>query len=211
MTQIATLRRDRLEGDIPAEDRSETSGALVKLASTQNQLGKVNTSTNPDHIRITTSVPLKRCDPSCNCQCHARTRYQSPRWLSAVVGSLFYASTNPPTLDKRPCNSTKCFRPQQTNSVRFTYYFPTWMMRSAIVYSLWANLDGENASWFVRMPREIPEASDCWFHIHHGNEDAIKQLLQHRRISPFDIDSNGDSLLVVGLEFWSRLTGPQIK
>lgn len=148
-------------------------------------------------IRITTSIPYKRCDSACFCQCHVRTRYQSPTWLSAVVGTLFYSSTSTPALNVRPCNTKTCLRSKSAPSLRLTYYFPAWMMKTALVYSTWGNLGGTNSSWMIKMPREVPLKSPCWRYLHKRNEVAIKQLLVSRQMSPFDVDPNGFSVLYV--------------
>jgi len=142
-------------------------------------------------------MPTMPCDSFCNCQCHIKTQYKTPRWLGAVVRTLFYCSTRTTNMDVRPCNSNKCVRPQPKSSSHFTYYSPTWMMRSAIVYSTWNNLDGTNSSWVVRIPREISLTSSCWYHICHGNEHEIKKQLETREMSPFDIGPDGVSVLHV--------------
>jgi hypothetical protein len=200
ITQITALQEKKSERRNSSRNRNESSVALVDFTLAQEKPGEVITSTTPQQLRITTSTPLKPCDSCCNCQCHFRTHYQSPRWLSTVVGTLFHSSTNNPTLDKRPCNSTRCLRSQPMSSMRFTYYFPTWMMRSALVYSTWGNLDGINSSWVIRMPREIPLYRSCWHHIRHGNELKIRQLLRQKEMSPYDIGPDGVSVLHVGPE-----------
>jgi hypothetical protein len=110
--------------------------------------------TTSTQLRITMTMPLKACDWTCNCQCHVRTQSQTPQWLSAVVGTLFYSSTNTPSLEVRPCNAATCLRSQPSSSSRFTYYFPSWMMRKALAYSTWNKLEGKNASWAVKVPRD---------------------------------------------------------
>lgn len=148
-------------------------------------------------IRITTSIPYKRCDSACFCQCHVRKRYQSPNWLSAVVGTLFYSSTSTPALDVRPCNTKSCLRSKSAPSLRLTYYFPLWMMKTALVYSTWGNLGGTNSSWMIKMPREVSLKSPCWRYLHKRNEVAIRELLVNRQMSPYDVDPEGFSVLYV--------------
>lgn len=162
--------------------------AVSKLSSNQS-------------IRITTSIPYKRCDPTCSCQCHVHTRYQSPPWLSAVVGTLFYSSTRPPALNVRPCNTKTCLRSTSAPRLRLTYYFPTWMMKSALVYSTWGNLGGTNSSWMIRMPREVSLSSPCWRYLHKRNEEAIRHLVVSRQMSPYDVDTNGFSVLYVSAKW----------
>jgi hypothetical protein len=171
--------------------------------STQDDVKSVLTQTmceNSDEVstqlRITMSMPLKACEWTCNCQCHTRTQYRTPQWLSSAVGTLFYSSTNTPSIDVRPCNVPSCFRSQPSSSSRFTYYFPTWMMRTVLVYSAWNNLNGKNSSWTIKMPREVTD-SPCWHYIKMGSIEVIKELLESRQMSPYDVMDNGMSVLYV--------------
>lgn len=154
-------------------------------------------SSSSSALRIVTSIQTKRCPVACNCQCHISSRYQTPRWISAIIGSLFYASHHTPALDVKPCNSKTCVRSEPSSSLSLTYYFPTWMMRSALVYSSWGNLSGRNSSWMVRMPREIPDYQLCWTLIKMGDKEGMKQLLLRKQLSPWDVDSEGYSVLSV--------------
>lgn len=171
---------------------SSTSSVQTLTYREPTQTASISTS---QQVRVTMSVPIKPCDATCNCQCHQRTRYHTPRWLSAVVRTLFYSSFYQPSVDVLLCNILKCSRSRPHSSKRFVYYFPTWMIRSALVFSTWSNLDGRNSSWFVRMPRVIPNAHRIWRHIKDGEDEEIKKLLSTREISPFDIGSDGFSLL----------------
>lgn len=155
-------------------------------------------SSASSHIRITTTIPRKNCDATCICQCHIRTQFRTPPWLSALVGTLFYSSSYNPSPETRPCNSRFCSRSQSSYSSRFTYYFPTWMMRTALVYSTWDNLDGCNASWMIRMPREISNRSPHWKYISSGSLDRVQNELSEKSMTPFDCgDNDGESLLQV--------------
>ncbi|KAF2639458.1 hypothetical protein P280DRAFT_37882 [Massarina eburnea CBS 473.64] len=177
-----------------SRNNQNTQNTLSSVLTQTIHEGSIATSTQ---LRITTVTPLKRCDSTCNCQCHVRIRSQTPKWLSGIVGTLFYSSTYTPEVDVRPCNVTTCFRSQSSSSSRFTYYFPSWLIRTALVYSSWNNLNGENSSWTVRMPREIPEYMPCWHYIEAGSVGKIKELLQSREMSPYDITSHGISVLQV--------------
>ena len=196
---------DRITAQLSASDCLEDTAKSNQHA--QNNIRYILAHTKHDdgdetstQLRITTVMPLKACDWTCNCQCHVRTQSQTPQWLSAVVGTLFYSSTNTPSLDVRPCNVISCFRSQPSSSSRLTYYFPSWLMRTALIYSTWSNLKGENSSWVVKMPREIPSYQPCWHYIQTGDVQKIKELLQRREMSPYDIRSDGTSVLHVSWE-----------
>lgn len=156
-----------------------------------------NSNEPSTQLRITTNLPTKACEWICNCQCHVRTQYQTPQWLSATIGTLFYSSTSTPSLDVRPCNVPSCSRSHPSSSSRVTYYFPTWMLRTALVFSTWSNLKGKNSSWVVKVPREIPYNDPVWNYVHQGDIDAIKGLLENREVSPYDIAPDGSSILHV--------------
>jgi len=70
-------------------------------------------------------------------------------------------------------------------------------MRAALVYSTWSNLEGKNSSWIVKMPNEISDYSPCWHYIQAGCVGKVRELLQSRQMSPFDIDADGVSVLHV--------------
>lgn len=147
---------------------------------------------------IRTSLSSGNCNALCACQCHIRIRRQSPRWMSAILGTLFYSASINPALDARPCNVSSCKRSKQQTSVyQFTYYFPTWLARLAITGDVWNNLHGANSSWTIRMPRTIPDGSLCWFYIDRGEAEEIQRMLSERQMSPFDVDEEGTSVLLV--------------
>lgn len=148
-------------------------------------------------VRITTSRPLQACDGTCNCQCHVRTQIRTPKWLSGIIGTLFYSSTIKPDSNVRPCNVKDCLRADLSSSSQLTYYFPIWMMRCALVYSTWHNLDGVNSSWNIRIPNEVSYKASCWRYIGSGQLDRIQDLLRTRKMTPFDVRPDGLSVLQV--------------
>ncbi|KAF2442022.1 hypothetical protein P171DRAFT_59920 [Karstenula rhodostoma CBS 690.94] len=188
--------------DLQGENLKGSQHTQSEIRSVLEQTTYDGGDSTSTQLRITTSMPLKACDWTCNCQCHVRNRSQTPQWLSAVVGTLFYCSTNTPSLDFLPCNTTACFRSQSTSSYRFTYYFPSWIMRAALVYTTWNNVQGENSSWSVKMPKEIPLYSPCWHYIQGGFVEKIRELLQLRQMSPYDIGPDGVSVLHWAESFW---------
>ncbi len=157
-------------------------------------------NTTSTQLRISTNMPLKPCNSFCNCQCHIHSKYQTPHWLSAIIGTLFYSSTSTPSLDIHPCNVKTCLRSQPSSSVRLTYYFTSWMMRTALVYTSWNNLKGENSTWTITMPREIPSYSPIWHYIQGGFVEEVQKRLDFRYVSPYDVYEDGVSLLCVSMQ-----------
>jgi len=110
-----------------------------------------------DIFAIKATLNNARCNRFCKCQCHIPGRVETPRWLRAVAGSLFYAYTGSPWLHRRSCNYVKC-KGHSTYSSQFTYYFPSWMISRAFVMSrTWHHLTGIGSSWTISIPRVIAD------------------------------------------------------
>ena len=174
-----------LENRTSFEEDSQVRSDLELVKSSSSQ------------IRITTTIPRRNCDATCNCQCHVRTQFRTPPWLSTMVGTLFYSSSYTPSPETRPCNSRLCSRSRPYSSSRFTYYFPAWMMRATLLHATWNNLEGRNSSWMIRMPREISDGDYCWDYIYVGSVDLVRKSLSQRTMTPLDVDGNGESVLHV--------------
>lgn len=196
MTHVCLTRpapkSPRIEGGPERAEETAESGGNEELSK-----AVVDNPTPTTELRITTRLPLKTCDRTCLCQCHVRTHIRTPTWLSAAVGTLFYSSTHTPLVEVRPCNIKQCLRSQPSSSACFTYYFPTWFMRCAMVYGTWSKLGGANATWMIKMPREISETEICWYWIQRGSIQAVRDLLGRGQMSPYDINPEGVSVLHV--------------
>jgi len=158
--------------------------------------GQQSASTSIPQLVIKTVSTRQPCEAFCSCQCHIRFQYSAPRWLSVVIGALFYSSPVRPAIGAQPCNSTRCSRANLSLYSHFTYYFPTWIMRKAIVCSTWKDLNGKNSSWAVTMPREVPFRPWLDF-VQNGDLSGIQYLLARGKMSPYDVDIYGQSPLYV--------------
>ncbi|KAH7379029.1 ankyrin repeat-containing domain protein [Cadophora sp. MPI-SDFR-AT-0126] len=147
------------------------------------------------YLRIKTFAHTNRCEKYCNCQCHVQSRIATPRWLQVLVGTLFYSYAGTPILNSPKCNSPRCRR-SMVSSTQFCYYFPTWMVRKALIFtSTWRDVTGSGASWSVRVPRVFDNFHPAVSSIIAGNLANLQRILSTREISPFDIDKDGESLL----------------
>jgi hypothetical protein len=145
-------------------------------------------------IKIT--MTSTKCDTLCACQCHMRYRIRTPKWLQSAVGTLFYNRTVTPTVAINPCNYLRCKRAHPSTSTQFVYYFPTWMMRTAIAWSWRKDLNG-GSKWVIELPREISSYAKCWAAVKLGNVNLVRDLLSQRQMSPYDVDSHGWTVLHV--------------
>jgi len=186
--QLKALRIRESDGTTAYQGTHANMQKLVTRSIQENNTAQSN------RVQITAFM-ARKCDGTCNCQCHARSQFRSPRWLSFVVGSLFYTSINSPALRAWPCNVSTCFRSQKVASSCLAYHFPSWMLHAALVCTSWSNLEGHNSSWVIKMPREISWGALCWKYIHDGNVEKVKCLLKNREMSPYDINPHGRSVL----------------
>jgi hypothetical protein len=148
-------------------------------------------------IAVTTSIATESCRPSCHCQCHQSTRYQTPRWARNIIGSFSFRANCSVLLNRAECNYRLCKRSGQT-SLRFAYFAPTWLIARALSFAATKrDVEVMNAAIMITMPRVISDYAAIWGCIEHGRTDKIKGLLMSKEASIFDVDKCGDSLLQV--------------
>ncbi|XDG07710.1 hypothetical protein ABKA04_007325 [Annulohypoxylon sp. FPYF3050] len=141
-------------------------------------------------LRISMKVEKERCFPKCPCQCHLQSLIRTPQWARIVFGTLLRQSNN------RPCNLAICKRSRQTPSY-LTYVAPPWAVQRALHIAFGTyDLFGLSPSIVIRFPRVILEDEPVWGLIRRDPDiEKFRQLLSERRISPFDVTEDGDSLL----------------
>jgi hypothetical protein len=147
-------------------------------------------------VCIETSVASRKCDARCACQCHVRTSVNTPQWLAVVFGSMFYYSSGRTASSQAQCSTAACSQSTGMTS-HVTYYFPTWLLRSSLTFSTWHDLHGANATWSIKMPRIVPDSARCWDLIRLGKIEDIRELLERREMSPYDVAADGVSVLRV--------------
>jgi hypothetical protein len=150
------------------------------------------------HASIQASIGKGTCYWSCPCQCHPRKNMESPRWLTDLLGNLFYSYTGTPLLQLRPCNYTGC-QQRKTVSCQLTYYFPQWMMKKMFTFTacFW-DLGGLSSSWSIGFPRAMSASHDVWGFIEQGQYEEFLQILREGTIMVNDMaDDDGTSLLLV--------------
>lgn len=154
------------------------------------------------HDRAAMSLAAGRtkgtCSWHCQCQCHPRHFSSSPRWLDAVLGTLFYSNTGTPCLRIRSCNEPGCAR-RVVLSCQVTYHFPHWLVSKAITLSsVYNSLSGFAMTWSIGFPRSISVSHAAWRCIEFGDTERFAQLLRHGQVQVNDMaDDDGTSLLLV--------------
>ncbi|KAG4431012.1 hypothetical protein IFR05_013502 [Cadophora sp. M221] len=183
---------DTLDGDI----------SIAPTNSHTPLVARPSPETSNAYLRIKTFANTNRCEKYCNCQCHVQSRLATPRWLEGLVGTLFYSYAGTPILNSQKCNSRRCQR-SMASSTQFCYYFPTWMVRKALIFtSTWRDVTGSGASWSIRVPRVFDNTHPASSSIVTGNLANLQRILSTREISPFDIDRDGESLLCWAENNW---------
>lgn len=154
-------------------------------------------STSQSGLRISATIARRRCARFCRCQCHTRTTIRLPRWLSGALGTLFYTYTGTPYFTAKACDYRSCHE-RSDPSARLTYSFPDWMLRRTLsIAGTWRDLAGPGASWTVRMPRKISPSAPIWHFVNNNRMDLIQQCFRTGQASPFDVNTNGESVLSV--------------
>jgi hypothetical protein len=109
------------------------------------------------YVKVETKTLSRTCHRRCPCQCHIPLKMATPRWLQSLLGATFVNLTGAPILNHRSCDYKACANDTHgTGSVRFTYLFPAWLLRTSVkVNASWGSLSGVTGSWSLRVPRAI--------------------------------------------------------
>lgn len=148
--------------------------------------------------RLRASMGKGICYPTCPCKCHVQKNIESPKWIAEILGSLFYSCTGGLQRQLSACSYTGCQR-RESVSYRLTYYFPQWMMMSAITFAACRQgLGGLSGTWSIGFPRAISASHDVWRFIEQGQYEKFLQILREGVIMVNDMaDDDGTSLLLV--------------
>ncbi|KAK0718620.1 ankyrin repeat-containing domain protein [Lasiosphaeria miniovina] len=160
-------------------------------------------SSSATAVRIEATPANRRCEPFCACQCHIMLAGQTPRWLQAVFGALFYQFTGTPLLYRRPCNSPRCL--PRGGSFRFEYLFPTSILPLILrVTGTWNHLGGLGGSWTLRIPDHVPITMQAVFNMIHqaASPQSVARYLDTNGISARAIDPGTTAQVV-----WTFLLG----
>jgi len=155
-----------------------------------------NKPTQYTAIRIRASQYRRhRCEGWCSCTCHKARGLKSPQLLESVLGRLFigYSGFLSPT---RPCSERQCHQ-QSIPTIKFNYYFPSWMLARAFQVTFLMSYMG-GPELILRCPRVVPDNSPVLFQAVQGDVAKIQYLFDKGLASPYDVAfGNGRTALHV--------------
>ena len=145
-------------------------------------------STYPTLMLQTSTYRTKQCTvPMCACQCHVLSRYQHPRCIAPLIGSLSIGYSGLPYLCTAGCNENKCTK-RDDALIKVTYYFPAWASYFSSMLSFvgrWNRLDELDVS--LRRPRVVPSSSNIFILAQKGNVQGIEKLVSLSKASIHDV------------------------
>ena len=147
-------------------------------------------------VMVAASFVPWRCSDHCTCVCHRRYTKRSPQFLNRVFGLLFLGYAGLPIMTPS-CDSKECI--QRASSVTMvSYRFPLWLLTRVVSFTIrLSNFEGPQFS--LRVSRVIDGSSQIFGYIQHGQVNRVREVLQKRLITPFDIShTSGLSALMVG-------------
>ncbi|CAI6340473.1 unnamed protein product [Periconia digitata] len=177
-----------------AESVTSSQDSFQSAVSTSHE-STASPSDNP-HTSLQHS---SQCENSCQCQCHTISRFRSPLWTRHILGSLSLYGNSSIWLKRKVCDK----RCNQSGSTRLQilYQGPSWALLKGLVVYANAQLTGGGIPTFhLVLPRIIPSDAIVWSVIELGNKAELQRLLSHGKASPYDINSDGTSLLKYALK-----------
>ena len=143
---------------------------------------------------ITTfEVTRNSCELHCDCTCHRRLRFRSPRFLDAVFGTLFLGYQASPWFAKG-CRNGRCRR----SSTRLQYMFPKWFVKRSVALTI-ACSQPEGPELILRVLRLRPDNAFVFVCAQYGYHDELQRLLENGEASLLDVDRYSRTALHVRL------------
>lgn len=142
---------------------------------------------------------LARCDGTCTCVCHSRSRFQSPKPLNQFLGALFIGYAGLPVWT-RNCDKSDCSN-QYSRTLQVSYSFPMWLLSKTIDFVAAMTYNNEpHIGLKVRNRVQTTENSIFTF-ARNGNLSGIVESFKRRKASPNDLSSRtGETILQVSLD-----------
>ncbi|KAJ8119957.1 hypothetical protein O1611_g10492 [Lasiodiplodia mahajangana] len=125
----------------------------------------------------------RRCIDSCICGCHHALRIRTPEVIRNAVGVLFIELALLSVFFS--CRQRTC-RHRSQRLLRFTYYFPQWLLMRMICVTLYAP---DPQAWNVscKTPRRVSEDAAVFECARSGDIDGVRSLFDRGMASVYDI------------------------
>ena len=139
------------------------------------------------------------CRGLCNCSCHYRSRYQTPKFLNQFLGTLFIGYTGLPYWDKT-CDQPECSS-QFSRTVTAAYTFPQWFLSRTLNIVAAMTHNGQ-PSLGIRVKNRVKIAeSDIFTLARLGDTQGIIEVFNRRRATIDDlVYHSGQTILQVAFE-----------
>ena len=147
------------------------------------------TTASPPFTQILAPVRDERCTSKCTCICHRRIAQRSSKRLQYFFGSLFLGYSGIPIITPA-CDSASCIS-RSSPVLRVMYIFPPWMVSRAILSTAKVSTS-QGLELNIRMSHAISPSSRIFNFSVKGNVDGMRDLLQRRVGSPYDLDSSNN-------------------
>jgi hypothetical protein len=126
------------------------------------------------------------CAKECGCCCHRPQRWRGPKFLGALLGHIFIGYSGL-AFSKFACDKETC-RGTQARGAIFSYTFPRWFIECAVHLAINTCHGGLSFNLFVPRVVSGSEENGIFELISAGQSDAVRNLLQMRKASPFDTE-----------------------
>ena len=127
------------------------------------------------------------CRPGCTCSCHITRGFNSPFFISTILGEL--------SLEFRSQRAGVTCNCSGHQGVALIYRFPRYLLQRYISLIIQTTfLDGPE--FLLRVPRVLPWTHLLWRYSVCGDLMAIRRMYADRLASPFDVDPAGRNALL---------------
>ena len=133
---------------------------------------------------------LSRCEGHCDCICHSRSLFTTPKILNRFLGQLFIGYAGLP-IWIRKCNNATCTN-QYARTMQVSYTFPGWLLMKTVDMAAAMTYNSE-PSFGLKVRNRVPSGGateDNLFTLaRNGRTGDIIELFKQRKASPNDLSA----------------------
>ena len=177
----------RFENYIQPAPLSFDTATTSRLPNTPLQSNASPPATPAGRILQSRREEQRFCSTECSCQCHSRTRFQTPQALQQIFGRLCAAYTGGYGLQS-PC-AASCVR-KDPKVARMTFVFPKWIVGRALSVAMFYAMRS-GVTFNIKTPAVVPEMSQLFALSRYDDVRGLQDLFSQRLASPDDIHVRG--------------------